>query len=125
MGLSHIWTVGATRVLVVVASMIWFGMALLIALGLHPALPQQPAYRWLMGILALVASIGLITCYSIMRRGRTWAYNLLAVMLLGIVVLSVMDQFGWVDLLVLVIHLSALTLLLMDRRHYLDADAVV
>ncbi len=125
MGLSHIWTVGATRVLVVVASMIWFGMALLIALGLHPALPQQPAYRWLMGILALVASIGLITCYSIMRRGHTWAYNLLAVMLLGIVVLSVMDQFGWVDLLVLVIHLSALTLLLKDRRHYLDAFAVV
>ena len=97
---------------------IWFGLAVLIALDLHPAFPEGPLYRWGMSILALVAGSMLITLYWYSARSRL-AYSLLLGLLALIAFLTLTDDFGFADLAVLISHLLAAVFLILKREEYL------
>jgi hypothetical protein len=97
---------------------IWFGLAVLIALDLHPAIPEGPLYRWGMSILALVAGSLLIVLYRYSIRSRL-AYFLLLGLLALIAFLTLTDEFGLADLAVLISHLLAAVFLILNREDHL------
>ena len=105
-----------TRILILLDALIWLGFAIITALDLHPALPEGNIYRWIISSLALAASLGLVVLLFLMLRGLRFAYYLLFTALLIISILTITDDFGLPDLIVLIINLGAMVLLLLNRK---------
>lgn len=108
-----------TRYLMYSCVSIWTLLAIILAAGFHPAVPEAGFYRWGLTTLSMLAGVVLLIGYQRMvRRGGLATYGVIGV-LASISLLTIVDQFGFVDLLVLLIHLLALSLLIKDRRFYL------
>jgi hypothetical protein len=115
-------SVSATRVLIYLNALIWLAFALIVAFGLHPALPEGALFKWVMVILALAAGLGLLGVYALLRRYGGVAYYLMLASLAFIALLTVTDDFGVSDLLVLIVNVAAIFLLIKDRAFYLRPD---
>ena len=113
-------SVRLTRYLVYLNALIWLGLAIVIAGGFHTAIPQGPLYSWGMTILALLAFGFLIGDYRLMVKHGGLAYYLMLGMIALISILTVMDEFGLVDLAVLLLNLLTFILLIKDRHYYLQ-----
>jgi hypothetical protein len=100
---------------------IWVGLGLLVALKLHPAVPDEPIIRWGMAILSLLTGGLIIALHRLSRRWRR-AYFLLVGMVVAISFLAFADDFGVVDLVALIINLLAMVLLIVNRDDYLIPD---
>jgi len=98
----------------------WFAFSLITALGFHPGIPEGPVYRWLMASLALLAGLGILGSFLLMNRGIKFAYYLLLAGIGVIAVLSITDEVGLSDLLVLAVNLGIIILLIKDRSLYLS-----
>ncbi len=99
-------------------SLLWLAYAVVVAAGLHPALPDSALLRWLIPVLALAGSAALPGFYLLARRfGATGYYPLLA-LLLFISLMTIIDEFGLADLNVLILHLIPFVLLIIDRSFY-------
>lgn len=105
----------ATRALIFINAAFWLGFAVLTALGLHPGLPEGALYRWGMTSLAFLTAVFLVGLFLVLDRFKL-AYYLLLAMLAGICVLTITDDFGFSDLVVLVLHLAAFAFLIISRR---------
>ena len=112
-------SVRLTKYLVFSDAVIWMLLAVVIAVDLHPALPVGAVYRWIMASLALMAGIFLIGDYWIMIKRGGWAFYLMLGALAVISLLTLFDQFGFPDLIVLLINVLSFALLLKDRSFYL------
>ena len=109
-----------TRILIILNALIWLGFAIITALDLHPALPEGNLFRWIISSLALGVSLVLTGLLFLISRGSKIAYYLLLGALLLVAILTIMDDFGIVDLIVLTVNLSAIILLYIDRKAYLQ-----
>lgn len=77
-----------------------------------------------MGLTALLTAGALFGVAVRLRQGSRPAFWLAVFLLVGVGLVSLLDEFGWVDALVLALHLAALTLLLRDRARYLEGGQV-
>ncbi len=102
---------------------IWLVFAVLVATGIHPALPESRALQWVMVVLALLATGVLIGLWFFLRRRSRPAYYLTVASLFVLLMLTIADDVGLSDLLVLVAIVVPLVLLLKDRRWYLGGEA--
>ena len=110
------FTMALTFILCV--SIFWLVFGLIVAMNLHPSIPEVAPLRWAMASLAFLTSGALLAFYFLLRRRNHLVY-LPALSLLGIImVLSVLDEFGAADLIVLILHLAPLLLLLKERRWF-------
>lgn len=109
-----------TRWLVILTCLLWAGFGLIAALGLHPALPEGPLYRFGMALPAWLASLILAVLYVLLSRGSRFAYYALIAAIFLLAVLTIMDEFGLADLLYLLLDLALFLLLLKDKRIYLE-----
>lgn len=109
-----------TRWLIYIDVVIWFGFCLITAFGLHSGIPEGPIFRWGMAALAFLAGLGILGTFLLASRGVRFTYYLLLTGILLIAVLSVTDEVGFYDLLVLVINLGIFILLIKDRKIYLS-----
>ena len=80
------------------------------------------AVRWLFIILALGSSLILIGIAIFLKRRNRPAFYLGLLTLVAIAVLSVTDEFGFLDLFSLLISLTPLVLMLKDRDWYLKTQ---
>ena len=110
---------GLTWVLILINAAFWLAFAFLTAFDLHPGLPDEPWVRWGMTGLALAASLGLIGLHWLAKRGWSLAYFFLLTMLGLICLVTLLDEFGWTDLIILITHALCLDLLIRDREGYL------
>lgn len=106
-----------TPALVYLNAVIWIGLGLMAALELHPAMPDEPLYRWGMAALSLLTGGAMIALYLLSRRWRL-AYFMLVGMFALIALLAFADDFGVVDLAALVINLLAMLALIVNRDNY-------
>lgn len=112
-------TVRFALVLVYLNALIWFLFALIVALGMHPAIPSSPVVRWGVAVLAsgcAVCLVGLGWLLSRRIKAAFWATVAVQVML---ILATVLDEVGLADLLALVVMLLPLILLIKDRSWYL------
>jgi hypothetical protein len=113
-------SVTITLFLIPLNALVWLAFAIITASGLHPAIPEGDLFRWGMSILAFLTCVFLIVVYFLLRRQGGVAYYLMLGMLALISLLSVTDEFGLLDLLVLVINVVSFLLLIKDRAFYLQ-----
>lgn len=119
---THSRRKASTPALVYLNAAIWAGLGLLIALDLHPAIPEDPIYRWAMAVLSLLTGGLMVALFRLSRRSSL-AYYLLLALLALIGFLTLADEFGLVDLMALVINLLALILLIVNRDDFLIRTA--
>lgn len=113
------FTVTIAFVFILFNALVWLGFTILIAGNLHPALPDLPAARWIMGILAFGCAGTLIALAVVLLRRVRPAYFLTAGLLALLVILTITDEVGLADLVYLVIAATPLILLIKDRSWYL------
>jgi hypothetical protein len=108
--------------LILLDALFWFIFSFLLAAGLHPSIPEGDLVRWGMaGLSTLTAGALLLSVFMLRKRSRV-AY-LLTLSLLGMIsVLTVTDEFGFADLLVLLLHVIPMLFLWFERRQFFPSS---
>jgi hypothetical protein len=113
-----VFTVALDFVLVNV--FIWVVFAILLLIGMRPFGMLSIGLRGILAALAILASGTLFALFVLLRRRNRVAYYLTLMALVGLVLLTFMDQVGLVDLVYLVIALTPFVLLIISRRWYFN-----
>jgi hypothetical protein len=111
-------SITAALALILVESLIWMVFGIVVAIGKHPALPDNPTVQGFMAALAIGCSIALAGLVILLARGYRFAYFLAATLLGIILILTVADDLGAADLLVLLLTIAPLILLVSGRRWF-------
>jgi hypothetical protein len=98
---------------------LWFTLGTLILLNLHPGMPDQPFFKWIMTILSFAAAGALLVTFIFLQKHNRAAYALMLIGLSLATLLPIFDDFGLVDLAALALGLIPLFLLIKDRQWYL------
>jgi hypothetical protein len=105
--------------LILAGAAVWLALGALYAANLHPAVPGVAIIRWTLAILACLASCALIVLVMLLRGRHPMAYFSALGLLTLISPLTIMDEVGTADLIVIALHVIPLALLLKERRWYL------
>lgn len=106
----------------------FFNAAVWLAFGISSlvfrALDGGTLVRWVITALMIANATVMIWFGIMIPRGRTWIITL-AILYMGLnVVLSITDQFGWIDALILLLNLCMLGTLFVTR-HWMNQTAKV
>jgi hypothetical protein len=116
-------TVTACLILMLLGAFTWLALGLIIAAGMHPAIPDSSAVKAGMASGSIAAAGTLAGLAILLARRFTHAYylSLAALSVSSLVILF--DDVGWVDLIALCINIVPLFLLIKDRAWYLQRAA--
>jgi hypothetical protein len=111
----------AAQALILINAIFWLAFSIFATLGLLPGTLSTGAVRWVMAILSLGAAgfLGGLAFYLKRRVKAAYFIGLLSFVLMSI--LSITDQVGLFDWLILIISLATFVLLLISRKWYLDS----
>ena len=111
----------ATQSLFFLNAAVWvvFGV-----LGLFEALDGGSSLRWVLSILMFANAAVMVWLGVVIGSGRKQIFFLAILYMALNVVLSITDQFGWIDALILLLNLIMLGLLFITRTRINRADRV-
>jgi hypothetical protein len=115
------YSVSAVLTLIAVNILIWFVFGVIVAANIHPALPNSVLIRGIMAFLSFATAGVLFILLVLLARQNRLAYFLTLGLLVAISVLTIFDDFGMADLVVLIFNIAPATLLIKDRAWYLHA----
>jgi hypothetical protein len=106
-------------ILILVIALIWLILGIIIALDVHPGLPDLPEMKGILAILSIAIALILAgLTYLLFKHNRTAYYLTLG--FFGInCLLTIFDDIGWADVIFLLISLVPILLLIKDRAWYL------
>lgn len=107
----HINRYHLARALLLLNALTWLGLG--IAHLLRPAGPD-----WVLALLFFADSAAFFTAATLLRPRRSGAFYFTQIILLANILLSVTDQFGWIDALTMLLHLIIFSLLFFTRHLY-------
>jgi hypothetical protein len=113
----------ASLVLIGINALLWLGFAMLVISGAHPAMPDDLLVRGVMGGLALLASGALAGLCALLARRNGPAYYASLAFLLFIALLTVADEVGIWDAVVMLLTITPAILLLFPRVWYFQRGA--
>jgi hypothetical protein len=108
-----------TRGFVLLNAMIWLLFSIIVATGMHPALPDSEFYKWFLAISAFLSAVLLLLLFFLLKNKSKISFFLTAAFLILIALLTMMDDWGWIDFLVLVVTLIPVVILFKDRKWFL------
>jgi lysylphosphatidylglycerol synthetase-like protein (DUF2156 family) len=108
-------------VFVVLNALVWLAFAILIVSNAHPALPVQPVVKGSMAFLSFAAAAILVGLFIFLAKRSRIAYFLALSLFAVTSLLTIFDDFGLADLVVVVINIFPLVLLIKDRAWYLQS----
>lgn len=111
-----------TRGFILLNAIIWLTFSIIVATGMHPALPDSEFYKWLMAISAFVSATFLLLLYFLLKNKSKIAFFLTIAFLILIALLTMMDDLGWIDFLVLVVTLIPVVILIKEREWFLKTS---
>ena len=106
-------------ILILLIAFFWLIFSVIVAFGLHPALPDSKVYLWVLALLSFLTGSFLLFLYFLLRSRNKTAYYLTISFLFFITILTIMDELGVIDFVVLMITLIPIILLIKDRKWYL------
>jgi hypothetical protein len=112
------FSVGATRLLVLLNALVWLSFGVLTSVGAHPSYGEPGLLRWAMAGFSLIAACILTAGASLLRRGNRSGYWIMVALLALLMVATLLDEFGLADLTYLVMVALPLALLIKDRGWY-------
>jgi hypothetical protein len=105
-------------VFIIINALIWLALGIIIGVNAHPALPVSPEFKWIMAILSIVMAGILMCLFIFLHRGSRIAFYLMVVLLGFVTFLTIFDDVGLSDIIVLVLNLIPVILLIKDRKWY-------
>jgi lysylphosphatidylglycerol synthetase-like protein (DUF2156 family) len=103
---------------VLACSIIWLAFGIIAGSGSHPKLPDNEIYRWVLSILSVLIGIFLLLMVYYLKKPNKIAWYLSVIFFISGTLVFIFDDIGWIDLLVMFIHLIPLVLLIKDRKWY-------
>src|SRR4030042_5536889 len=104
---------------ILINSLVWLLFGAIITVNAHPALPAQPLAKGIMAFLSIAIAGFLLTMFFFIQKHNRLAYFLTLACFLVTSLLSIFDDFGLANLVVLAVNLIPILLLLKDRIWYL------
>ena len=117
-------SVTVTVVLILFDAVLLLAFGLIVAEGLHPALPDNLVYKVILSIASFGAALVLAGLSALLTRHNRAGYFLTLTFLSMAALVFFLDNVGWVDLAFLVITLLPAALLLKDRNWYLHPHLI-
>jgi hypothetical protein len=117
------WTVILTAALIVINAIVWITLGIIIALNAHPALPVPPIMKSIMATMSIFMGLILLGLWIFLNRGSRIAFYLTIAFFLLTAALTILDDVGLADLVVLILNLVPVVLLILDRKWYLRSMA--
>jgi hypothetical protein len=112
------FSVKLTLVLIVLNSLIWFALGIIIVLNVHPALPDSPTMKGIMAFLSIAMAVILIVLFVLLQKGNRSAYYLLVAFFGFVSILTIFDDVGLSDVIVLSLNIIPIVLLIKDHKWY-------
>jgi len=116
-------SVTTTLVLILVNALFWIAFGVIVAANAHPGLPDLPLIKEITAFLAFTTTGILLVLFVFLGKHNRIAYFLGLGLFVAISLLILLDDFGWTDLVVLVINIIPPILLIKDRTWYLQAGS--
>jgi lysylphosphatidylglycerol synthetase-like protein (DUF2156 family) len=113
-------SVTVTLIFLFLNALIWLALGVIIAVNAHPALPDLPIVKGVMAILSFCAAGILLGLLILLRKRTRIAWFVALGFLAATSILTIFDDFGWTDLIVLVINIIPIVLLIKDRAWFLE-----
>ncbi|HOW90700.1 MAG TPA: hypothetical protein PK883_00170 [Anaerolineaceae bacterium] len=107
-------------VFILINTFIFFVLGVLIAGGWHSGVPQDAALKWIMMLGMFAGAILLALCYLLLAKRRRLAFFITMVVLALIIALTIFDQVGWADLVMLLVAFIPFALLILGRKWFLQ-----
>jgi lysylphosphatidylglycerol synthetase-like protein (DUF2156 family) len=104
--------------IIIFNALIWLALGVIIAVHAHPGLPDNPVIKGGMAFLSYGAAGILLGLFFFLRKRSRVAWFVALGFFALASILTIFDDFGWIDLVVLVINLIPLILLIKDRAWY-------
>ena len=112
-------TVKLTITLMAIIAICWFGFGVLTLANLITPIPSGQV-RVAIGIVAIACSIITALAAVFLFRRNRWVYFSTVTLFGMILIMSFMDELGWLDMLFIVITAITLAFLIRDRAWYLQ-----
>ncbi|KAA3647191.1 MAG: hypothetical protein DWQ07_06740 [Chloroflexi bacterium] len=112
--------VTAIHILMLLNALIWLVLGILLATGLHPAPPESDFAQMMMAIMSIGTAAVMMGLVLFLQRRNRLAYWLTLALLAFLFIMTIVDQVGLVDVIVLVLHLVPFILLLKERGWYMQ-----
>ena len=117
-----------SKLLKLTRSMFFLNAAVWLAFGISSlllrAIDEGSLTRWVITIMMIANAIVMIWFGVMNVTGRKWVFFLAILYTALNVVLSIADQFGWVDALILLLNLIVLGLLFVTRQRMSQTNKV-
>ena len=117
-------SVTVTLALILFDAALWLAFGLIVAVGLHPALPDNFIYKVVLSIASFGAALVLTGLSVLLTRHNRAGYFLTLTFLSMAALAFFLDDVGWVDLAFLAVTLLPAALLLKDRNWYLHPHLI-
>lgn len=104
--------------LLLLNALMWLLFAIIVGLEWHPALPDSNFVKWTMALGALLTSGALLLLAFHVERGSRKAFFFSIGLLSLLAILTITDQFGLADTLVLAVTILPIVMLLKHRARY-------
>lgn len=115
-------SISIARGFVLLNAIIWLAFSIIVGTGMHPALPDSEFYKWFLVISAFLSAAFLLFLYFMLKVKSKIAFFLSIAFLIFIALLTIMDDLGTIDFVVLVITITPIILLIKDRKRYLSQE---
>ena len=115
-------TVTINLLIILINGLIWFILGIIIAIDVHPALPISTSMRIGMAIISILIAIVLGGLTFFIYRHNKMAYYLTLAFFIFLSFLTIFDDFGITDLVVLLLGIIPIILLLKDRGWYMQVE---
>lgn len=104
---------------VLLDALLWLALGTIVAVDVHPALPDLPVYKTILAVLSFaIAGILLGLFFLLGKRSRV--FHPIALSVFSVLsIMTIFDGFGLVDLIVLILHIVPIVLLIKDRAWYI------
>jgi lysylphosphatidylglycerol synthetase-like protein (DUF2156 family) len=113
-------TVIASYIFILLNALIWLILGIIIAVNAHPAIPDTPGIRWTFASLSIALSVIILILFFFLYRKNRLAYYLMLALFASTAVLTIFDDVGWSDLVVLALNIVPIVLLVIDRAWHLQ-----
>jgi hypothetical protein len=112
-------SVSVTLIFILLNALVWLAFGVIIAANAHPALPNQPIIKGVMAFLSLATAGILLGVFIFLGKRSRIVYFIALGLFVAISLLTIFDQIGLVDLVILAINIVPIVLLIKDRAWYL------
>jgi lysylphosphatidylglycerol synthetase-like protein (DUF2156 family) len=113
-------TVIASYFFILLNALIWLILGIIIAVNAHPAIPDTPGIQWTFAGLSIALGVIILILFFFLYRRNQMAYYLMLALFASTAVLTIFDDVGWSDLVVLALNIVPIVLLVIDRAWHLQ-----